>query len=140
MRSGVDLKISGLNITHEVLITLADAEAMRAYRPNHPRTEFLADVMVHFASAYQDVFFTEAIGPLHDPCAVLVLTHPHLFTMERRHVDVELTGSLTRGMTVMDHRGVKHGPIPNASVAMGVDGPAAAAVILETLRILVDRP
>jgi inosine-uridine nucleoside N-ribohydrolase len=139
MRSGVNLKISGLNVTHEVLITLADAEAMRAYRPNHPRTEFLADVMVHFATAYQDVFFTEAVGPLHDPCAVLVLTHPELFTMERRHVDVELTGSLTRGMTVMDHRGVKNGPIPNASVAMEVDGPGAAAVILETLRTLVDR-
>jgi inosine-uridine nucleoside N-ribohydrolase len=139
IRSGVDLKISGLNVTHEVLITLADAEAMRAYRPNNARTEFLADVMVHFATAYQDVFFTEAVGPLHDPCAVLVLTHPELFTMERRHVDVELTGSLTRGMTVMDHRGVKNGPVPNASVAMGVDGSAAAAVILETLRTLVDR-
>ncbi len=131
---GADIMMCGLNVTHEVLVSLDDAEATRAV--GGMRAEFLADVLTHFATAYKDVFFTEALGPLHDPCAVLALTHPDLFTFERFHVDIELQGSKTRGMTVVDQRGVKSGQTPNVSVATKVRGNAVKQVILHTLQAL----
>ena len=42
----------------------------------------------------------------HDSCAVLAITHPHLFTEAARVcVDVECTGTVTLGVTVADLRG-----------------------------------
>ena len=43
-------------------------------------------------------------GGMHDPCAVFAVTHPDLVQRSQRHVDVELNGPLTRGMTVVDRR------------------------------------
>ena len=130
---GAPLIMCGLNITHEVLVSLEAAAAMRSSAPGS-RGEFLADVLAHFATAYKDVFFTEALGPLHDPCAVLALTHPELFTFVDSHVEIELDGRHTRGMTVVDQRGVKGALAPNVSVAMAIDGQATVALILDTLR------
>jgi inosine-uridine nucleoside N-ribohydrolase len=132
---GADIVMCGLNVTHEVLFSLADAEAMRSHGTT--RAEFVADLLHHFATAYRDVFFDDAQGPLHDPCAVLALTHSELFTVTRRHVDIELGGALTRGMTVVDQRDVKHAPVPNTSVATGVDGPGVKSVISEALNRMV---
>ena len=39
---------------------------------------------------------------MHDPVAILAVTHPELFVFQRRHVEVELAGAFTRGMTVVD--------------------------------------
>lgn len=133
--SGIDLLMCGLNVTHEVLVSIDDAERMRSSATSE-RAEFLADVLTHFATAYKDVFFADALGPLHDPCAVLALTHADYFSFDRRHVDIELQGSLTRGMTVVDQRGVKGGSTPNVSVATAVRGNTVSSLILETLQEL----
>ena len=131
---GADIMMCGLNVTHEVLVSVDDAEATRAV--GGERSEFLADVLTHFATAYKDVFFADALGPLHDPCAVLALTHPGLFSFERMHVDIELSGSYTRGMTVVDQRGVKGGSTPNVAVATNVRANAVRQLIIETLQQL----
>ena len=131
---GADIIMCGLNVTHEVLVSIDDAESTRAV--GGEKAEFLADVLDHFATAYKDVFFTDALGPLHDPCAVLTLTHPELFTLERLHVEIELHGETTRGMTVVDQRRVKWGEPPNVSVAMGVRGNAVKQLIVTSLREL----
>ena len=126
------INMCGLNVTHEVLVSLEHAEEMRATAPGE-RGAFLADVLTHFATAYRTMFFEEALGPLHDPCAVLALTHPELLMLEPRHVEIELTGSHTRGMTVADQRGVKVGAPANAMVATAIDGPGTVRLILDTL-------
>ena len=41
---------------------------------------------------------------MHDPCAVLAVTHPDLFTSKPRSVVIELEGSHTRGQTLVDER------------------------------------
>ena len=45
---------------------------------------------------------------------------PGLVSTEPYRVDVETTGELTRGRTVVDTRGVA-GPDPNADVALALD-------------------
>jgi inosine-uridine nucleoside N-ribohydrolase len=70
---------------------------------------------------------------VHDPCAVLALTHPELFERVARHVAVETAGALTRGMTVIDRRTLIERPPPNCDVLTQIDADAAFAIILDTI-------
>jgi len=49
------------------------------------------------------------LAALHDPCAVLAVTHPELFDFAKHRVRIELDGTHARGMTVIDQR-VDKGP------------------------------
>jgi len=57
---------------------------------------------------------------LHDPLAAAVALDPQLLTTRPATVDVELAGTLTRGMTVSDWSG-RWGRKPNALIGIGVD-------------------
>jgi purine nucleosidase len=57
---------------------------------------------------------------LHDPLAAAVALDPGLLATRPATVDVELTGTLTRGMTVTDWSG-RWGRKPNALIGVGVD-------------------
>jgi purine nucleosidase len=57
---------------------------------------------------------------LHDPLAAAAALDPQLLTTRPATVDVELTGTLTRGMTVTDWSG-RWGRKPNALIGVGVD-------------------
>ena len=41
---------------------------------------------------------------MHDACAVAWLIDPNLIKSAEMHIDIELKGELTRGMTVCDYR------------------------------------
>jgi inosine-uridine nucleoside N-ribohydrolase len=58
--------------------------------------------------------------PLHDPVAVARVIDPALVSTAEANVAVELTGTYTRGTTVVDLHGVTGRP-PNARVAVGLD-------------------
>ena len=60
------------------------------------------------------------LAHLHDPLAAAVALDPDLVRYRRAAVDVELTGTLTRGMTVADWRGIWGKP-PNAHIGIEVD-------------------
>ncbi len=131
--SGVPLKMCGLNVTHQFMILEADVARIRAL--GNPAASFAADLLGFYGQAYADAFSGRAEGPLHDPCAVLVLTHPELFEFKLRHVAVELRGEHTRGMTVVDERGrrARDAAPPNVQVAYTIDRDAALEVLIETL-------
>jgi purine nucleosidase len=57
---------------------------------------------------------------LHDPLAAAAALDPQLLTTRPATVDVELAGTLTRGMTVTDWSG-RWGRKPNALIGVGVD-------------------
>ncbi len=57
---------------------------------------------------------------LHDPLAAAVALDPELVTTRAATVDVELTGTLTRGMTVTDWTG-RWGRQPNVQIGTAVD-------------------
>ena len=60
------------------------------------------------------------LAHLHDPLAAAVALDPELVRYRQATVDVELTGTLTRGMTVADWRG-HWGRVPNAHIGVEVD-------------------
>jgi inosine-uridine nucleoside N-ribohydrolase len=125
---GAPLVMCGLNLTHQFLWGAADEAVVRGLGTE--RARFLADLLHHFATAYDEVYFgMERGGPLHDPCAVLALTHPGLFSFSRRHVVVETRGEHTRGMTVVDQRSTTWVEPANCEVAETIDAERAKAVI-----------
>jgi len=72
-------------------------------------------------------------GPMYDPTPVAWLAHPEWFTLQPARVDVELQGTLTRGMTVCELR-VPQRARPNAEVALTADGPKVMDWAVELLR------
>jgi inosine-uridine nucleoside N-ribohydrolase len=72
---------------------------------------------------YFEFHFDEGEGylaHLHDPLASAVALDLSLAQTRTATVDVELTGTLTRGMTIADWSG-RWGRPPNAQVGVGVD-------------------
>jgi inosine-uridine nucleoside N-ribohydrolase len=94
---------------------------------------FVADLLEFSAASYATVYFGRTERPLHDPCAVLAVTHPHLFEHRPRHVVVETRGEHTRGMTVVDERTVKGVKPANVRVGYGVDADGVRAVLMEAI-------
>ena len=129
--SGVRLIMAGLNVTHQWPIGPEERERIRAVGGRV--AGFCADLLDFYGAAYARAFSGVPAGPLHDPVAVLALTHPELFEVTPYHVVVELTGTHTRGMTLADLRGVRRGAEPNVEVLTRIDAAAATAVLLETL-------
>ncbi|MBI5716819.1 MAG: nucleoside hydrolase [Burkholderiales bacterium] len=74
-----------------------------------------------------------ATAPMYDLTPVAWLAHPEWFTLQPAHVDVELRGTLTRGMTVCELR-VPQRATPNAEIAMTADGDRVMGWAVEVLR------
>jgi len=129
--SGARLVMAGLDLTHQFMI---DSSAIGRIRElGSVASDFTADLLTFYVTAYAEVSSGQTAGPLHDPCAVLAITHPHLFTSTPRHVAVELTGTHTRGMTVVDTRQVRHQEAANATVLEHIDEQAALELLLATI-------
>ncbi len=72
------------------------------------------------------------IAHLHDPFAAMVALTPDLVTTIPARVDVELVGTLTRGMTVADERWMSPWG-PNARIATATDLDAVFDDLIETI-------
>ena len=124
--SGVPLRMFGLNVCRQVLLTREQVAEVRSW-PGE-RARWLAGHL----EGYQRIRSADGSVPmpLYDPVVAVWLARPELFTFQPARVDIELQGKFTRGMTVCDFR---HG-VPNAQVAMTANGPAVLAAVLAALR------
>ena len=130
-RSGTRLVMAGLNVTHQWPVGLEEVARLRA--TGGRVASFCAELLAFYGAAYARAFSGVAAGPLHDPCAVLALTHPELFDVAEHHVVIELTGTHTRGMTVADLRSVRSAAPSNVEVLTRIDAAAATDVLVATL-------
>ncbi len=115
--AGLPLTWCGLNVTHQALAT-ADVLA-RIAALGTPLARICVDLLTFFAGRYQRSFGFDA-PPLHDPVAVARVIDPTLVSTVTANVAVELTGTYTRGATVIDLHRVTERP-PNAQVAVHLD-------------------
>lgn len=132
--SGAAIRMLGLNLTHTVLVDEMFVERVDGLESSHAK--FLGELLREFVNAHNRVYRQGAVAPLHDPCALLAVSHPGLFEFVPSHVDIELTGTFTRGMTVVDQRGMRDATVTNADVAMWADGPRCLELLFETVRTL----
>ena len=129
--SGVPLTMAGLDVTHQFIVDdqrIADIDAL-----DGQLATVLAGLFRFFASTYTRRHDHLVGAALHDPLAVLALTHPQLFTSSYLHVAVELSGELTRGATIIDRRDLKERPAPNCTVLETVDADAAWTLIVDAV-------
>src|SRR3954462_10995866 len=126
----------GLNVTHQALAT---TEIIAEFRGLGTRLGTIcADLMTFFASTYRRVFGFEH-PPVHDPIAVAAVIDPSIVRTVAAPVAVELTGTHTRGATVVDlHR--RTASTPNADLAVGLEVDAFWRLLLGTVRTLGDSP
>ena len=130
--SGANLIMAGLNVTHQFMIREEDIATMRML--GSEAAVFAADMLGFYCRAYAKKFSGRVEGPLHDPCAVLALTHPELFDLQPRHVSLETRGRYTRGMTVVDERGVKEVANSNVQVAYAINRDKALELLMGAIR------
>ena len=128
---GGPLIVSGLDVTHQLQATPARIAAVRAL-PG-AAAAFYADLFDFFSATYVRRHHDMGGAAVHDPCAVMALTHPELFQRTPSHVVVETSGEHTRGQTVIDRRNLREVPPPNCDVQTAVDADAAFAVIVEAI-------
>ena len=129
--SGANILMSGLNLTHQFGVKREDIARIRAI--GSKVSDFVSDMLEFFAGMYEQRYFGEFNGPLHDPCAVIAISHPNLIEFADRHVVVELRGEHTRGMTLVDERNVKTRLKNNAKVALKINRSEAMELLIETI-------
>ncbi|MGD9703638.1 MAG: nucleoside hydrolase [Acidimicrobiia bacterium] len=129
---GGPLTMAGLDLTFQLQATAARIEAVRAVGTE--LATLFADLLVFFSHSYVSRHEHLHGAPVHDPCAVLALTHPQLFTSRMAHVEIETAGTVTRGMTLIDDRALVERPAPNCRVLQSIDDDAAFDVIVEAVR------
>ena len=128
-RSGVDLVVMPLDVTHKVLTTKPRVAAIRALGTKVG--EVAAD-WADFFERFDMAKYGSDGGPLHDPCVIAYLLRPDLFTGRHINVEIEVQSELTMGMTVADWWGVS-GRTPNAMFIGGVDADGFFALLTERL-------
>ncbi|MCG5431746.1 nucleoside hydrolase [Mycobacterium sp. MYCO198283] len=101
-----------------VAMSVLDARGTRSAAEN-PLIRVLEDAMRFYFEFHFDTG-EGYLAHLHDPLAAAAALDPALISTRPATVDVELTGSLTRGMTVADWHG-RWGRRPNALVGVGAD-------------------
>jgi len=128
LTSGLPIRMCGLHVTHDVLVGKEFARELRGLGTRPAR--FAAALLDTFIDTYPDAFVGEPHAPLHDACAVLAVTHQHLFEWQPAHAAVELAGALTRGMTVIDRRDTSSKQAPNVRLALKADAGGVLRTIL----------
>ena len=147
--SGIDLHMVGVNLTRQCPVDTQFIEGLRS----------IGTHAAAFSAELCDFFSRGGDAHLHDACAVAWVIDPTLIESAYLHVDIELTGTLTRGMTVTDLRFLQtskrdadidltstarwddppvgspfRGQAPNTHVAMRLDYARFTELVRETMR------
>ena len=134
-RSGLDITMIGLDVTHQARLTTDHADQLR---PNGPAGAFVADLLDYFVPNYQRrMGFTGA--PIHDALAVAHVIWPDLVETGAFAVEVDTTPGPSAGRTLVDFFHVT-GRETNARVGVSVKPEIFAAGLLERISVLDDGP
>ncbi|MEU1023279.1 nucleoside hydrolase [Streptomyces sp. NPDC005904] len=130
------LTMVGLDLTHQALATPEVVE--RIAKVDTRPAVFVNELLDFFGAMYlQSQGF--AAPPVHDPCAVAYVIDPDVMTVRKAPVDIELTGTLTLGMTVTDFRA----PAPadcHTQVAVDLDHRRFWDLVVDALERIGDVP
>ncbi len=128
-RSGIPITMAGLDVTERALMYPEDFQKIREI--GNPVSDIVWQWLEFFYKFHKDLGYAGA--PMHDPCAVMVLLHPEIFTIRDYYVEIETTGEYCRGATIADVRG-NMGKEPNASCILDLDRDKFAEYLIEAIR------
>ena len=128
-KSGVDIVVMPLDVTHKALVTKPRNDAFRAL--GTPVGVAVAE-MTDFFERFDKEKYGSAGAPLHDPCVTAYLLDPTLFSGRHINVEIETASELTMGMTVADWWGVTDRPA-NATFMGDIDADGFFALLTDRL-------
>ena len=126
--SGVPIIMAGLDVTEKALVLPEDFERIRAQ--GSPVSDVVWQWLEFFYKFHRNLGYAGA--PMHDPCAVMALLYPELFTMKDCYVQIETLGDYCKGATVPDWHG-STGHAPNATCLLDVDRDAFADRLVQLI-------
>ena len=145
--SGIPVRMSGLNLTRQSFFSRLDMEKIREI--DNKVAKFVYDLLDFFIDSTIDAAHM-AGGNLHDVVAAAWAVDNSLVVAKDLHVQIELAGQFTRGMTICDHRHLRgkdsaidldhystserRGLEPNCSVGLELDAEKFFSLIFDTLR------
>lgn len=116
-RSGLDLTMVGLDLTHQVIVGNRHGDRMR---PLGRCGAFVADLLGHFTKFYGDMYGYDGAA-MHDAVAVAEVIWPDLIESKDYYVEVDVTDGPSAGRTLVDKWAVMGEP-SNCRVGLAVDG------------------
>lgn len=137
-RSGCRLKMCGLDLTHQLGVGHRFGKALREIGSD--ASIFCAELFDYYYAYAKSIHreksapTQEILAPLHDPCAVLALTHPEFFDSINVSIEVETTGLVTKGMTVIDKRPWMISGDTNVELMTAINSERAIDVIVESFQ------
>ena len=126
LKSGLPLKMAGLDVTERALVFPEDFQRVRAL--GNPVSRVVADWLDFFYDFHRRIGYAGA--PVHDAVAVAALVRPELLTTKELYVEVETAGDYCRGATIADWNG-QLGNKPNASCALDIDRKGFVDLLVE---------
>lgn len=130
-RSGLDITMVGLDVTHQARLGRSHGERLRA---TGRCGGFVADLLEFFVRFHERVYGLDS-SPIHDAVAMADVIWPDLLEAGRFHVAVETASPLTAGRTVVDRWRVT-GNEANARVGLSVDGDRFGELLVQRLSTL----
>ena len=115
-RSGLDVTMVGLDVTHQALVTPQHAEQLRA---SGRIGTVVADLLAFYDRFHREVYGFDG-SPIHDAVALAYAFSPELLETRELNVEIDCESELCRGRTVVD-LWRRSGREPNAHVAVGID-------------------
>lgn len=138
-RSGVPMTMSGLDVTHKAYVTIPEVDRIRDI--NTPFAERVEKMLTFYlANMHETPFHTANYSTtlrFHDLCAVIAVTHPHIFSGMDCYVTVALEGPAA-GTTLVDYS-AQSGREPNVHVLHTVDREAFVQLFVEAVQKMNDR-
>jgi purine nucleosidase len=129
--SGAKIAMFGLNVTEQTYVMPADLERVKTW-PTRAGA-FLSNVLTHSVDSHAGWGYPGA--SMHDPCPVVYLIRPELFTMQHMYLGVEVQPGENFGRTTGDPLG-RYRQAANASVAVQAEQRAVIEFMIDRLEQL----
>lgn len=126
--SGVPIIMNGLDITHKANILEDDIERIKSI--GNKVSDLVVEMLEKLLVFHRSTGFNGC--HMHDPVALLAVSHPEIMYTEDLRVDIELEGKFTTGMTV-GHRDERFNKVPNAKVGFHIDKDAFVEEVVEAI-------
>lgn len=127
-KSGIKINVAPLDATEKALIKPSDFP--RIEKVNNKVSEVVLAWLKFFYKHPMEIGYEGA--PIHDPLALLSITHPEIFKIEDMHIDIDLDGEYTRGATLADLRYSRDKKF-NSRVLMDIDREKFIDIIIDSL-------
>ena len=122
------LQMVGLDACRQVQVSAADCQHVR--QVGTEKAPLLADLLLGYVQIAAAAG-TDSMA-LYDPSAAAAMLRPASIAMQPAHIAMELVGTYTRGMTVVERR-VPRRATANAMVACAVDAQVVRTTVLDAL-------